>query len=231
MRDWLKTYTTDNKISFKSVLMIDDEADNASINTNKADKDPTSINGYIRDILNLFNRAAYVGYTATPFANIFIRQDDSDLFPRDFIINLPAPDNYIGPEKVFGTSAVPEENDELLPIVNTLTDSDSFIPPRHKKDDDKPTILGFARVLKVAIKCFIMTCAIRAARHQENKHNSMLIHITRFQVWQNHIKDLVETQFKYYKSEIEANDESVLEEFRKIFEQDTATYKSYSTIN
>ena len=230
MRDWLKTYTTDNKISFKSVLMIDDEADNASINTNKADKDPTSINGYIRDILNLFNRAAYVGYTATPFANIFIRQDDSDLFPRDFIINLPAPDNYIGPEKVFGTSAVPEENDELLPIVNTLTDSDSFIPPRHKKDDDKPTIYDLPESLKVAIKCFIMTCAIRAARHQENKHNSMLIHITRFQVWQNHIKDLVETQFKYYKSEIEANDESVLEEFRKIFEQDTATYKSYSTI-
>ena len=67
------------------MLLIDDEADNASINTNKADKNPTRINGYIRDIISLFNRSAYVGYTATPFANIFIPLDDSDLFPRDFI--------------------------------------------------------------------------------------------------------------------------------------------------
>ena len=52
------------------------------------------------------NCATYVGYTATPYANIFIPLDDSDLFPKDFIINLPAPDNYIGPEKVFGISAM-----------------------------------------------------------------------------------------------------------------------------
>ena len=65
LRDWLKTHTTAGKISVKSMLLIDDEADNASVNTNKADKDPTRINGYIRDILGQFNRSAYVGYTAT----------------------------------------------------------------------------------------------------------------------------------------------------------------------
>lgn len=227
LRDWLKTHTIDGKIANKSMLLIDDEADNASINTNKADKNPTRINGYIRDIISLFNRSAYVGYTATPFANIFIPLDDSDLFPRDFIINLPAPDNYIGPEKVFGTSIIPDEDDELLPIVNTVDDSDDFVPPKHRKDDDMPSIYDMPQSLKTAIKCFIMTCAIRAARGQEKKHNSMLIHITRFQSWQNHIKDIVEQQFRYYKSEIEANDPAIMEEFHKIFEGDTESYKSY----
>ena len=230
LRDWLKTHTAAGKISVKSMLLIDDEADNASVNTNKADKHPTRINGYIRDILGLFNRSAYVGYTATPFANIFIPLDDSDLFPRDFIINLPAPDNYIGPEKVFGTSAIPDENDDLLPIVNTVDDSDYFVPPKHRKDDDMPSIYDMPESLKTAIKCFIITCAIRAARGQEKKHNSMLIHITRFQSWQNHIKDIVEQQFRYYKSEIEANDPSIMEEFRRIFEEDNVDYKSYTTI-
>lgn len=230
LRDWLKTHTTAGKISVKSMLLIDDEADNASVNTNNADKHPTRINGYIRDILGLFNRSAYVGYTATPFANIFIPLDDSDLFPRDFIINLPATDNYIGPEKVFGTSAIPDENDDLLPIVNTVDDSDYFVPPKHRKDDDMPTIYDMPKSLKTAIKCFIITCAIRAARGQEKKHNSMLIHITRFQAWQNHIKDIVEQQFRYYKSEIEANDPSIMEEFRRIFEEDNVDYKSYTTI-
>ena len=227
LRDWLKTHTIDGKIANKSMLLIDDEADNASINTNKADKNPTRINGYIRDIISLFNRSAYVGYTATPFANIFIPLDDSDLFPRDFIINLPAPNNYIGPEKVFGTSIIPDEDDELLPIVNTVDDSDDFVPPKHRKDDDMPSIYDMPQSLKTAIKCFIMTCAIRAARGQEKKHNSMLIHITRFQSWQNHIKDIVEQQFRYYKSEIEANDPTIMEEFHKIFEEDTESYKSY----
>ena len=230
LRDWLKTHTAAGKISVKSMLLIDDEADNASVNTNKADKHPTRINGYIRDILGLFNRSAYVGYTATPFANIFIPLDDSDLFPRDFIINLPAPDNYIGPEKVFGTSAIPDEDDDLLPIVNTVDDSDYFVPPKHRKDDDMPSIYDMPESLKTAIKCFIITCAIRAARGQEKKHNSMLIHITRFQSWQNHIKDIVEQQFRYYKSEIEANDPSIMEEFRRIFEEDNVDYKSYTTI-
>ena len=67
-----------------------------------------------------------------------------------------------------------------------------------------------------------MTCAIRAARGQDKKHNSMLIHVTRFQVWQNHIKDIVEQQFRYYKSEIEADDPDIMEQFREILEDDTS---------
>lgn len=230
LNTWLKTHSENGKINNKSLLMIDDEADNASINTNASNDDPTTINKYICSILNKFNRTAYVGYTATPFANIFIPQDDSNLFPRDFIINLPAPSTYIGPDKVFGTSLIPDEtNDELLPIIVPINDFATFVPNKHKKDDIKPTLSEVPESLRLAIKCFIVTCAIRNLRGQEHKHNSMLIHVSRFQSWQNHIKDLVTRIFNYYKQEIEAGDKMVLEELRKVFEEDNGTYRSYKT--
>lgn len=227
---WLKSQSTHDIIANKSLLLIDDEADNASINTSRDGDDPTAINKNICKIIKLFNRSAYVGYTATPFANIFIPLDKDDLFPKDFIINLPAPDNYIGPEKVFGTSANPDGNEDLLPIVFPVTDSDTFVPAGHKRDDPKPTIDDIPESLKTAIKCFIITCSIRIARGQENKHNSMLIHVSRFQAWQNHLKIIIDRLFKYYKSEIEANDPAIMEEFRQIFEEDTPTYRSYCSI-
>lgn len=227
---WLKSQSTHDIIANKSLLLIDDEADNASINTSRDGDDPTAINKNICKIIKLFNRSAYVGYTATPFANIFIPLDKDDLFPKDFIINLPAPDNYIGPEKVFGTSANPDGNEDLLPIVFPVTDSDTFVPAGHKRDDPKPTIDDIPESLKTAIKCFIITCAIRIARGQENKHNSMLIHVSRFQAWQNHLKIIIDRLFKYYKSEIEANDPTIMEEFRQIFKEDTPNYRSYCSI-
>jgi len=230
LNTWLNSHAENGKINNKSLLMIDDEADNASINTNASNDDPTTINKYICSILNKFNRTAYVGYTATPFANIFIPLDDSNLFPRDFIINLPAPSTYIGPDKVFGTSLIPDDtNDELLPIVVPINDFHHFVPNKHKKDDVKPSLSDVPESLCLAIKCFIVTCAIRILRGQEHKHNSMLIHVSRFQSWQNHIKDLVSRVFNYYKQEIEVGDKMVLEELRQVFEVDREDYKSYKT--
>lgn len=230
LNTWLNTHAENGKINNKSLLMIDDEADNASINTNASGDEPTTINKHICSILTKFNRSAYVGYTATPFANIFIPLDDSNLFPRDFIINLPAPSTYIGPDKVFGTSIVPDDsNDELLPIVTSINDFHNFVPNKHKKDDAKPSLNEMPESLRLAIKCFIVTCAIRILRGQEHKHNSMLIHVSRFQLWQNHIKDLVVRIFNYYKQEIEVGDRMVLEELRQVFEVDRNDYKSYKT--
>lgn len=231
---WLKQKNNDAIIKQKALLMIDDEADNASINTKKdPEATPTAINDGIRKIIGLFSRSAYVGYTATPFANIFIAANvEDDLFPRDFIINIPAPSNYIGPDKVFGTSVNPtEDDDNLLPIVTAIDDYHQFVPEKHHKDDDKPTYEDIPESLKTAIKCFIITCAIRIVRGQEHKHNSMLIHVSRYQVWQNAIKELVDRQFKFYKHEIEASDVTILEEFRQIFEKDTCNYSSYKTIS
>jgi hypothetical protein len=218
----------EKKIANKSLIIIDDEADNASINTRGADESPTSINDMIRKISGHFHRYAYVGYTATPFANIFIPLDKNDLFPRDFIINLPAPSNYIGAEKIFGTTTDADEtNEDLLPVVRKINDYKEFFPDKHKKDDAKPSSLPES--LQTAIKCFIVTCAIRVARGQERKHNSMLIHISRFVSWQNTLEEIVRKQFNFYKWGIEQEDSGILEQFRAIFEVDSEDYISFCT--
>jgi len=215
----------------KSLLLIDDEADNASINISNDPERQSSINGWITQILNLFGKNAYVGYTATPFANIFIPLDDQNLFPRNFIKNIPAPSNYIGPEKVFGFSPLEEDetSNTVLPIVNRINDYRDFVPDRHKKDDQKPSSLPES--LKRAIRCFIITCAIRRLRGQTTVHNSMLIHVSRFVLWQDHIAELVSNQFIYYRRGIDQNDSVILNEFKTTFEQDENGYKSFVTVS
>lgn len=215
----------------KSLLLIDDEADNASINISNDPERQSTINGWITQILNLFGKNAYVGYTATPFANIFIPLDDKNLFPRNFIKNIPAPSNYIGPEKVFGFSPLEEDetSNEVLPIVNRINDYIDFVPDRHKKDDQKPSSLPDS--LKTAMRCFIITCAIRRLRGQTTAHNSMLIHVSRFVLWQDHIAELVENQFLYYRRGIDQNDPLILNEFKETFDQDENGYKSYVTVS
>lgn len=192
------------------MLLIDDEADNASVDGKQAkrdengnileDTDPTTINRLIRQLLKTFQKSSYVGYTATPFANIFIYPpDDSgnvnkygeDLFPRSFIINLPAPTNYVGPVQVFGL----DDDGELglddhpgLPIVIEVSDYEPHIPDRHKKDY---LVKSLPPSLKKAIKVFVISCAARMARGHITDHKSMLIHVTRFTAVQGLIKDFV----------------------------------------
>ena len=106
---WLKDQNIDPTKGYVDVpmLLIDDEADNASVNTRKDETDPTRTNKLIRQICNLFMNATYVGFTATPFANVFIDPDSvnamqhADLFPEHFIYALEAPSNYIGADKIF----------------------------------------------------------------------------------------------------------------------------------
>lgn len=235
------------KIRNKSLLLIDDEADNASINISNDPERRSSINGWITQIIGLFGKSGYVGYTATPFANIFIPIEEDNLFPRDFIINIPAPSNYIGPERVFGFRMV--ENDEtsetVLPIVNRINDYQTFVPDRHRKgeypdwkrpDEVSEAILNHFYLhmpdsLKKAIRCFILTCAIRRLRGSVNVHNSMLIHVTRFQNWQSIITAAVQKLFDYYRMGINQNDTDILEEFRATFEDDSEGYRSYVTVS
>lgn len=234
LEQWLSaqaTETIDGKriIRDKSLLLIDDEADHASINTRRDELNPTTINRQIRNLLRLFQKSAYVGYTATPFANIFIPLNDDNLFPRDFVINIPAPSNYIGPDKIFGFDPLEDDDEPVntLPVVTRIDDYHLFVPDRHKRDDQLPTRIPDS--LKTAIRCFIITCAIRRARGQSDEHNSMLIHVSRFQIWQTRIKELVENVFNFYRMGIEQNNSSIINELKQTFEDDTNGYRSYLT--
>ena len=190
------------------LLVIDDESDHGSVDTGEAivdefgnpylEHEPKTINRLIRSILHHFSRKAYVGYTATPFANIFIhdrgetQEYGPDLFPAAFITNLAAPSNYVGPGRVFGSSSNAPED---LPLVRPLSDDEfqPWMPPRHK-NGYRPRWQGEDRVpdsLAEAIRSFVYACAVRKLRGQGSKHSSMLIHVTRFTSVQNAVVNQV----------------------------------------
>lgn len=188
---WLRNLNAD-KLTGKidlPMLMIDDEADNASINTSKDKEDPTTINKLIRNLANLFTRSNYIGFTATPFANVFIdpekpeEMENQDLFPEDFIVALPTPSNYIGPEKIFAEDG--EYHSQLIYITDAgieKEDGYSFYF-KHKKtwEGDLPGSLTDA------IYAFYIVNAIRDLRGDSNTHRSMLINMSRFVKVQKYI--------------------------------------------
>lgn len=183
----------------RPLLVIDDEADQASVDTGQQefddeegpdpDYEPKRINGQIRRLLKAFLRKAYVAYTATPFANILIHDAAAadgygdDLFPRSFIVNLPTPSNYVGPSLVFGIDSGEEGPDTTIDVIRHVDqDGEGWLIPNHKKtfvpryreqEEIPPS-------LQNAILTFVLSCAARAARGQANSHNSMLIHVSRF---------------------------------------------------
>ncbi len=197
-----------------SLLIIDDEADNASISTAPEGKDPTTINRCIREIFNKFPIASYVGFTATPFANIFINPNNNsenflDLFPNDFIVQLHAPGNYFGGYKVF-----PHENSTVLPRPLRLTDEKekNFLPVIHKRDIDYPEMAGS---LKEAIQSFLINCVVRTIRGQKTKHRSLMINISRYNDVQDEIYLKVFDYWYKLKNIIEQTDYYPVEKFIK----------------
>lgn len=189
--EWLRdTSVRDEKAMIdQPMLLIDDEADNASINTKYGKKLVTTINGQIRDLLNMFHRSCYVGYTATPFANIFIDpdQDDEmyneDLFPRDFIIGLDAPSNYFGPTKIF-VDGLPEDHDPTW--LRYITDNEDILPIKHKIDHELDALPSS---LTQALQTFLLARTIRNMRGQKAAHCSMLVNASRFTAVQGRLRN------------------------------------------
>ncbi|CUA91024.1 Z1 domain [Chelatococcus sambhunathii] len=204
LHKWLKALNAEggDRISDVPMLLIDDEADNASINTNKEDLDPTRTNAMIRRILGLFAKSCYVGYTATPFANIFINPDAYDddvreeLFPRDFIYCLDAPTTYFGAEKVF------LDDETSQSIVKPIDDCEDFLPYRHKRDDPVPEL---PPSLYRALDEFIVARAIRNLRGQTAKHCSMMINVSRFVPVQQAVRDFLSLREKTMREAVRAN--------------------------
>ncbi|MBX2931986.1 MAG: Z1 domain-containing protein [Chitinophagaceae bacterium] len=218
-------------------LIIDDEADAASVNASRDINDIKTINRLIRTLLNIFNQNTFIGYTATPYANLFIPQDyneeqttvvknktykiGEDLFPRDFIINIKAPTNYIGAAKIFGyENANPELTKEPLDIFREISDYDPpfFRTINRENKDILPEYLPPS--LERAIKSFILTCAIRRVRGHENKHNSMLVHVALLVRWIDRVAYLVNEKTKEYKNAIQSEDATLLNELKNLYETD-----------
>jgi hypothetical protein len=236
-----------------STLIIDDECDNASLNNNGNDPEanPTQINAGIRALLNMFDKKTYLGYTATPFANIlqfdgteasfsWTKKNTNysfdcckeDLFPEDFIQLLSPPTNYVGIKDYFDTrdpnrriiegltetipsseinECFPLRVEELNGIVSGTDSTEPKVSRASKKEDLFPP--SMPNSLKEAIKCFVLSIALRYSRkkEQENftltqKHHSMLIHISRYTSWIDRTKKIIADYILSIEPEIRAGD-------------------------
>lgn len=198
--DWLKEHSTTHGSDMvdQPMLLIDDEADNASIDIKYGKGEVSRINGQIRELLALFRRSCYVGYTATPFANIFIdpESDDEvykqDLFPRHFIIGLDAPTNYFGARKVF-IDGVPEDEDARPSFLRFITDNGDALPVKHKIDHN---LTSLPASMVDALRCFLIARVIRNARGQASHHASMLVNASRFTGIQELIRNRLHQHLK-----------------------------------
>ena len=217
------------------LLLIDDECDYASVNTKKTkrdtsgkikdDWDPSATNKLIRELLHRFEKKVYLAYTATPYANIFIKKNNyhpkygEDLYPRHFLINLPQSQNYLGAETLFGLEGDEDqdiEEVEALPLIRDVKDNEPVIPSKHNK---KYNIIHIPDSLKNALKSFILTCAARRIRSNGIIHNSMLIHVTLFRNLQDSIEELVRTELTDLSARIMSGIDQ-LEDFKFIWGND-----------
>lgn len=193
LNKWLKTFNQNGENAIDhSILVIDDEADNASINT-KSEDEPTAINGQIRELLKMFTKSSYVGFTATPFANIFIDPDNynamvaEDLFPKDYIYSLNAPSNYIGARNIFDKNG--QARHMLVEIdtdINNPRSIAAILPLKHKS---VTLVHNLPWDLKKAIATFMLANTIEDLRGLQGNHRSMLVNVSRFTAIQEQISD------------------------------------------
>ena len=180
----------------KSLFLIDDEADNASVNTKNPDADPAAINQCITTLYGLFEKRTYLAVTATPFANIFIDPNrPEDLFPSDFIYTLDTPSDYIGAERIFSDDA---DHNGMIENIN-VDGLIRYIPEKHKKD---LVVDGLPLDLYEACNYFLLANAIRDLRGDLIEHRSMMIHISRFVNVQKQIKEIVFAWLDQVKSDV-----------------------------
>lgn len=172
----------------ETLLIVDDEADNASINTNTGDT-PTAINSQIRKLLSLFRNSTYVGFTATPFANVFIDPDQQDLFPSDFISCMGVPSIYFSVYKMLDTNSEETENNKYASALQEISipETEKYIPFKHKKS----LVPTLPPSLKEAIRQFFIVNVIRDLRGNKTSHRSMLINVSRFTSVQGRLKEAV----------------------------------------
>lgn len=203
LNHWLEGLT-EMELRAVPILVVDDEADHGSLNFSVVPEQRTAINAEIVKLLAV-GRAAYVGYTATPFANILgpDATNSDDLYPKDFVVSLPMPDGYFGPERIFGREGVTPDDEPIdgCDIVRSIPQDEVLemrMPARRAQR--YVHAIGVGPSLDRAIRWFLLATAARRARGQigARDHSTMLVHITHFvdvhmrlqAVIRNHVSEL-----------------------------------------
>jgi len=221
---WLQN-ASKHVLSNCPVLIIDDEADQASINASKYANKRTAINQLILNIIDLLPKSAYVGYTATPFANVFIDPAAKDLYPRDFIVALPKPEGYFGSERIFGRDRLWDDDEGgrqevKLDMIRLIPSEDiQYLQPKSRalKDTFEPQITSR---LEQALRYFWLATAARAARDQRHKHMTMLIHTSVYTVVHNRFAPLVESYRQQISKLLRSGNANLLEQLQNQWKEE-----------
>jgi hypothetical protein len=213
LRRWLATAR--EQLEHCPTLVIDDEADQATVATKK-------INPLIRDVLDQLPKVCYVGYTATPFGTLLIDPaDERDFYPKDFVVSLPQGDGYQGPETLFGRQPLDGEDPSDVPtgsnMIRVVPDEElDGLRPAKKADivDFEPEVTAS---LRHSILWFWLATAARHARGQGGEHSSMLIHAHS----NTTVHDSYEMPLKEFKASTEQTladeDPSLLQELEELW--------------
>lgn len=205
------------------ILLIDDESDFASVNTADIDAEPTTINRLIRTIFSKFKTSTYVGYTATPFANIFIDANvEDDLYPRDFLLTLDKPMHYFGSEELFGSESLSGNGDkQALPVVRIIPDDEANNYAVNRKKTYKSEYFSeIGDSLRTAILSFFISGSIRLARGQCSQHITMLIHTSNLTEVHNKIHELVSDFVNEFKVASGKNLGNIKDELQDLYAND-----------
>lgn len=220
LKSWLESAPNDAKRHLPA-LFIDDEADQASVDVRASlqteetyDQEdpeyapPAVINGLIRELLLIFSKRAYVGYTATPFANILIPHEQYDptagldLYPKDFFIDLPKPHGYFGTEEFFGRfDPSTDERREGIPVIRPVSTEQIAELVQNNT---------LTSSLDQAICAFILGGATRALRGNPEAPCTMLVHTSHLNIRQSALKSMVENRWRELKDEWRYNRKATL---------------------
>lgn len=223
--EWLTKPGAARALKAAPVLVIDDEADQASVATK-------TINPLIRRILGLMPKCTYIGYTATPFANVFIDPTESDLYPKSFILNLPRPKNYFGPEKIFGRDGVENEESDVdgpadgYDMVRIVPEEDVTLLRPASKEPADDFIPKMTNELKDAVHWFWIATAVRRARQNnihstmDNVHSTMLIHTSVKTVVHESFRAPLEAMRRKAAEGLESNDTAAIARWRELWDRE-----------
>lgn len=226
--DKLKETSLPHRRNMKA-LVIDDESDQASINVTD-EYDPSAINSRIRKLLHLLPCHAYLGYTATPFANVLVNPQAAgidgvadDLYPRNFIESLPTPPDYFGTERIFGRDLLDGDESEPefsgLDVIRRIPEDDIEVlrPRRGKVEEFEPEVTP---ALADAICWFVIATAIR---DDPAEHSSMLIHTTELVAGHQQLRRVVERELRRLHAEVQQSEKTTLAMFESLWNREAAS--------
>lgn len=207
------------------VLIIDDECDQASVNASGSQDRLTAINKLLREFLATLPRVAYVGYTATPYANVLIDPSyEQDLYPRDFIVSLDMPDGYFGAEKLFGRDLLDADpvppNQTGLNMIRAIPDGDVAVLRPANREQKDTFVMSVTPTLEAAIRYYILATAAKSARGLGAEHSCMLIHTTVYARCHANAKPVVETYVQRLEESVKRQVPSVLAGLRAQWEEE-----------